>query len=56
MHTYEIHLSGREEGGMFVCRACANLALKNDPNAFAYPASSTHDCELHFEGVCEDVA
>jgi hypothetical protein len=39
----------------YVCRACYDCALRMDPNGapFAHPVES-HDCELHYEGVCED--
>lgn len=49
--TYEVHLPK----GIFACEPCTKVALANSPaTAYAYRATERHDCELRFEGVCDE--
>jgi hypothetical protein len=49
--TYEVHLPK----GVFACESCTKHALANSPTtAYAYRAAERHDCELRFEGVCDE--
>jgi hypothetical protein len=50
--TYVIEFPNGDS--FYACAACAALVAKHDTGASNTGTSRSHDCELHYHGVCTD--
>lgn len=53
---YEVTLPSRDADTEYLvaCKACTNVLLAKRPGGYAAPEPAAPDCELKYEGVCDN--